>query len=165
MSISFHCECCKKKIIAPDNAGGKWGKCPYCNHRCYVPMPESEGEEELKLAPVDETEEMKYQRMMKETYNITESLLREKSSPDDSDTPKNADEKDTAVQIIKYLRLMADGSLDEAQDIAEKIAVNKDSAKTILESLLKQKKPVPQLRNIPQKVLEGFIKNMLTKMK
>jgi hypothetical protein len=60
---------------------------------------------------------------------------------------------------------MADGSLDEAHDIAEKLAANKASAKTILESLLKQKKPVPQLQNIPQKVLEGFIKNMLTKMK
>ncbi|MBU2596636.1 MAG: hypothetical protein KJ757_03615, partial [Planctomycetes bacterium] len=77
MSISFHCECCKKKIVAPDDAGGKWGKCPYCNHRCYVPLPENEGDEELKLTPVDETQEKQYEQMMKETHNITESLLHE----------------------------------------------------------------------------------------
>jgi len=128
-------------------------------------MPASEEEEELKLAPVDETEEIKYQRMMKETCNITESLLHETKEPVDTDAPKNANEKDLAVQIIKYLRLMADGSLDEARNLAEKITVNKASARTILENLLKQKKPVPQLQDIPQKVLEGFIKNMLTKTK
>jgi hypothetical protein len=165
MTIGFHCESCKKKINAPDNAGGKWGKCPYCHHRCYVPLPESEGEEELKLAPVDETEEMKYQRMMKETHNITQTLLHEKSEPDDSDTPQNANEKDASALVIRYLRLMADGSLDEARKAAEQIMVNKASARTILESILKQKKPVPQLQDIPQKVLEGFIKNMLTRMR
>ena len=102
---------------------------------------------------------------MKETCNITESLLHETKEPVDTDTPKNANEKDLAVQIIKYLRLMADGSLDEARNLAEKITVDKASARTILENLLKQKKPVPQLQDIPQKVLEGFIKNMLTKTK
>jgi hypothetical protein len=164
MSITLHCESCKKKIVAPDDAGGKWGKCPFCNHRCYVPTPATEDDEELKLAPVDETEEMKYQRMMKETHNITQSLLHEKNEPEDSDTPKNSNEKDTSALIIKYLRLMADGSLDEARKVAEKIAVNKASAKKTLESILKQKKPVPQLQDIPQKVLEGFIKNMLTRI-
>ncbi len=165
MTIGFHCESCKKKINAPDDAGGKWGKCPYCHHRCYVPLPESEGEEELKLAPVDETEEMKYQRMMKETHNITQSLLHEKGEPEDNDTPKNANGKDASALVIKYLRLMADGSLDEARKVAEQIMVNKASAKTVLENFLKQKRPVPQLQDIPQKVLEGFIKNMLTRIR
>ena len=60
MAITFHCESCKKKINAPDNTGGKWGKCPYCLHRCYIPLPETNEEEEIKLAPLDEEEEKKY---------------------------------------------------------------------------------------------------------
>lgn len=166
MSISFHCESCKKKINAPDNAGGKWGICPFCNHRCYVPLPAAEEEEEeLKLAPVDENEEKQYEQMMKETHNITQSLLHEKSEPEDNDTPKNANGKDASGLVIKYLRLMADGSLDEARKAAEQIMVNKAAARTAFESLLKQKIPVAQLQDIPQKVLEGFIKTMLAKIK
>ena len=56
MSIKFHCEHCGKRIDAPDTAGGKWGKCPSCHNKVYVPQPE-DGDEPLTLAPVDETEE------------------------------------------------------------------------------------------------------------
>jgi len=57
MAITLTCECCKKKINAPDNAGGKWAKCPHCGFKCYIPLPPADGEEELKLAPIDENEE------------------------------------------------------------------------------------------------------------
>ncbi|PKL46564.1 MAG: hypothetical protein CVV39_07085 [Planctomycetes bacterium HGW-Planctomycetes-1] len=164
MSITLHCESCKKKIVAPDTAGGKWGKCPFCNHRCYVPLPESEGDEELKLAPVDETEEKQYEQMMKETQNITQSLLHEKEDPQDSDAPQNPNGTDASAMVIKYLRFMADGSLDEARKAAEQIMSNKAAAKAFLKSLLKEKIPVAQLQDIPQKVLEGFIKTMLAKL-
>ena len=46
MPISFNCESCKKKVKAPDGAGGKWGKCPKCGHRFVVKHP-SESEEVL----------------------------------------------------------------------------------------------------------------------
>jgi hypothetical protein len=164
MPIVFHCENCKKKINAPDDAGGKWGKCPYCNHRCYIPSLPSGEEEELKLSPVDETAEEQYQRMMKETHNITESLLHETEGPPDDSPAKNSNDKDLTAQIIGYLRLMADGSLDEANIAAKKIISQKAAAKTIFENLLKAPRPVPQLQDIPKKVLEGFIRNILTKM-
>jgi hypothetical protein len=81
MAISFHCESCKKKINAPDGTGGKWGKCPHCNHRCYIPLPKSEDEEELKLAPIDPNEEAEYEKMMKETQNLKKDVLHEKDVP------------------------------------------------------------------------------------
>ncbi|MFA5291783.1 MAG: hypothetical protein WC496_01965 [Phycisphaerae bacterium] len=164
MPITLHCESCKKKIVAPDNAGGKWGKCPFCNHRCYIPLPPDENEEELTLSPVDETEEVRYRRMMQETYNITESLLHETEEPSDAETFKNMNEKEFTAQIIKYLRLMADGSLDEAHNLAERIVPYKSQAKAIFEKLLKAKKPEPELQDVPKKVLDGFIKNMLTRI-
>ena len=83
MSISFKCECCEKNIKAPDNAGGKWGGCPHCGHRCYIPLPFDEGEEELKLAPIDQNEESQYHEMMKETHNLTQSMLKQRDMPED----------------------------------------------------------------------------------
>jgi hypothetical protein len=163
MPITLHCESCKKKIIAPDNAGGKWGKCPFCNHRCYIPMPETEEEEELKLSPIDESEEKQYNQMMKETFNITENLLHVTEEPAEA-TPGKTSETELMALVIKYLRLMADGSLDEANSIAGKIAAYKATARTILGNILKSKQPEPQLQDIPKKVLERYIRDMLARM-
>ncbi len=164
MPITFHCENCKKKINAPDDAGGKWGKCPFCNHRCYIPLPPSDNDEELKLAPVDESEETQYQRMMRETHNITKTLLHQKQEPPDTGPARNAGEKEPSALIIDYLRLMADGSLDEANKVAEKIIPYKAAAKTVLENLLNAKMPEPELANVPKKVLEAFIKNLIKRI-
>ena len=80
MSIGFNCERCKKKIKAPEGAGGKWGNCPHCGHSCYIPLPRSEDEEELKLAPIDESQETRYGEMMRQTHNLTKKILHEKES-------------------------------------------------------------------------------------
>jgi hypothetical protein len=164
MAITFHCECCKKKINAPDTAGGKWGKCPFCNHKCYIPLPPSPEDEEIKLAPIDESEEERYKRQMLETQRVTFSLLHQTKEPDDKPRNDSVDEKDLASSIVNYLKLMAEGSLDEAHNLAEKISPYKKSAKSILEKLLKTKAPIPALKNIPQKVLERYILDMLQKM-
>jgi DNA-directed RNA polymerase subunit RPC12/RpoP len=165
MGISFHCESCKKKITAPDNAGGKWGKCPYCSHKCYVPMPKTDDEEELKLAPIDEEEEKKYEKMMRETRNITGVLLHQKEMPPEQTTPiATSEDKQLTGQIIKYLRQMADGQLDEAQKTADEIVPYKAKAKKILENIILAEKPQPELANVPKKVLVGFVRNILTRM-
>ena len=43
MSITFQCEHCHKEIQAPDESGGKRGKCPFCQQSTYVPSPVSRG--------------------------------------------------------------------------------------------------------------------------
>ncbi|OQA01874.1 MAG: hypothetical protein BWY69_01245 [Planctomycetes bacterium ADurb.Bin401] len=164
MPITFHCECCKKKINAPDTAGGKWGKCPYCNHKCYIPSPPSPDEEELKLAPIDETEEEQYKRMMRETQNVAQFLLHQTKEPDENTTNGNIDDKELAARIVNYLKLMSGGALDEADKIAEKITPYKKSAVPIFEKLLKTKTPLPGLQSVPKKVLDHYIKDMITKM-
>ncbi|MDD5135505.1 MAG: hypothetical protein PHP01_08860 [Phycisphaerae bacterium] len=163
MSISLHCECCKKKITAPDNAGGKWGKCPYCSHKCYIPLPASE-DEEVKLAPIDENEETQYKQMMRETYHVTETLLQQVDEPPEPGQEANIDEKTLTVRIIKYLAMMARSSFDEAQAAENKIFPYRKQAKRILENMLREGKPEPELADIPEKLLAGFIRNMLAKM-
>ena len=164
MSISLHCECCKKKITAPDDAGGKWGKCPYCNHKSYIPLPAKDGEE-IKLAPIDESEETQYKQMMRETYHVTETLLQQIEEPPEPGQEAKIDEKILIVRIIKYLLLMANSSFDEAQAAENKILPYRNQAKRILENMLKADKPEPELANVPGKLLAGFIRNMLARMR
>jgi hypothetical protein len=163
MSISLHCECCKKKITAPDDAGGKWGKCPYCNHKSYIPLPAKDGEE-IKLAPIDESEETQYKQMMRETYHVTETLLQQIEEPPEPGQEAKIDEKVLIVRIIKYLLLMANSSFDEAQAAENKILPYRNQTKRILENMLKADKPEPELANVPEKLLAGFIRNMLARM-
>jgi len=66
MAIELHCPLCNKLIRAPDNAGGKRGKCPYCAGSVYIPMPPDE-QSEIPLAPVDETVEKRKERLRKES--------------------------------------------------------------------------------------------------
>ena len=56
MSISFNCEKCGKKIVAPDEAGGRRGRCPYCQASNYIPSPIKD-DEIYDLAPEDADEE------------------------------------------------------------------------------------------------------------
>jgi len=167
MSIKFHCEHCGKKIDAPDSAGGKWGKCPSCHNKVYVPQPKAE-EDELKLAPIDETEEEKQKRLLAESFQITQSILQEKNSPDAPGSPlapanNLSDEKLTEI-IIRYLRQMYDGDLDEAQRTAESIAARRRQSREILERIATSEPPDPELVDIPPHLLSGFIRNLRTRI-
>jgi len=165
MSISFHCESCKKKIKAPDESGGKWGNCPFCKHRCYIPRPPSADDEELKLAPVDAGEEDQYGRLMHETRTLTQNILQEKKLPDASSADANLSEGEVLKQIIVYLRYVADGDLGLASEPIVKITANKESALALLKKMSRAEKPEPELSDIPPKVLEGLIKNLYLKLK
>jgi hypothetical protein len=164
MSISFHCESCKKKITAPDDAGGKWGKCPSCNHKCYIPTPRKDDEEELNLSPLDEEEEEKYEKVMRETQNLTGALLHQTETPPEPAEGGEIDDKQLTILIIKYLRQMADGQLDEAQTTADKIVPYKSQVKTALQNILSAERPEPELADVPKKVLVGFVRNILTRI-
>jgi hypothetical protein len=166
MSIKLHCSSCGKKIEAPDSAGGKWGKCPACHAKIYVPLPQTE-EEELKLAPVDETEEQKKKQLMLETYRLTQDILQEKAVPE---TPGSVgpvpevNEETLTNHIIQYLRQMANGNLDSAQRTAGLIVPHRRKAIPILHHLAKSYPPDPELEDVPQQVLSGLIRNLRTRI-
>ena len=165
MSISFTCESCEKKVKAPDNAGGKWGACPHCNHRCYIPLPRGDDEEELTLAPIDPSEESQYHEMMKETYDLTKDMLKQNKVPVDNGEPNPYSEKELLKNIIIYLRHMAAGNLDQAEGLVGKITPFKEQASDILRRMAKTERPEPELQDVPAKLLQGFMKTLLSKMK
>lgn len=161
MSISITCERCKKKIKAPDSAGGKYGACPHCKHKCYVPMPHDDSEPELKLAPIDDEEERKYSDMMRETYNVSQNILHETAKDEPADTSDEPmSERELIRNIVMYLRMMADGQLDQAERLAKKIRANAHAAKDILKRMTRTERPEPELEGIPPKLLLALIKNL-----
>ena len=75
MSIKFHCEHCNKSVSAPDGAGGRMGRCPYCKQQCYVPLPPDQVEE-IPLAPEDPEEDRRREQLRRETMRMDRELLR-----------------------------------------------------------------------------------------
>jgi len=167
MPIELQCSSCGKKISAPDSAGGRWGKCPVCHTRIFVPLPPSEEEDELKLAPVDETEEQKQKQLMLETYRLTQDILQEQNVPDApagvGPVPEISDEKLTG-HIVRYLRQMANSQLDDAQRTADAIVPHRRKAITILDDFSKNYPPDPELADVSQQLLLRFIRNLKTRI-
>jgi len=166
MSITFHCEHCGKKIEAPDMAGGKWGKCPGCKNKVYVPSKEPQ-EDELKLAPLDTIDEKKQKEFLSEEYKLRQEIMKETEAPDEGAAPKQAaarpgalSEAELTTSIIAYLRQMADGELEEAEKTAKTILREGTKGIKILERIALSEIPEPELADIPQQVLSGMIKNL-----
>ncbi len=166
MAVVFHCEYCGKKIEAPDSAGGKWGKCPACHNRLYVPALNSD--EELKLAPVDETEEQKRDRLMAETFELTQDILQEREPPtgpaDVTGPVSEMSERELTKNIVVYLRRMADGELDEAGRIIGLISPHRRQALPIIDRIALSEIPEPELADIPPQVLSGLIRALRAKV-
>ncbi|HDS83925.1 MAG TPA: hypothetical protein ENN97_01830 [Phycisphaerales bacterium] len=168
MAISFHCESCKKKIKARDETGGKWGKCPYCQHRCYIPLPKSNDEPELKLAPIDEAEETQVNELMRETYDLTHKILKERQpiddGPQDDPNAQKAAEKEVIKNSILYLRQMADGELTQAEQTFESLHRHKKIAQRVLGAMARAEHPEPELADLSDGVLQGLIRDALAKL-
>jgi hypothetical protein len=168
MAISFHCEHCNKTIEAPDNAGGKWGKCPACHNKVYVPA--AEVEEELKLAPMDTADMAEQKRLIAETYRIEQEILREKDevlddSPERSAPVYEVSDNELTKNIIIHLRLMADGDLEQAERISGSIIHGGKRALKIIDGIATSEIPEPELADIPQQVLAGMIRTLRAKVK
>ncbi len=166
VTISFTCQSCKKKIKARDSAGGKWGNCPHCNLKCYIPLPPAPEEEELKLVPLEEGEEERYEEKMQETRDLQLNILYQTKINDDAiDYPFNEqDEKRLWKNILIYLRQMADGQLDDAQQTVGSIVRYGKHAKEILAKIAAAEKPEPELEDIAGVVLKGLMKNLLSEI-
>ena len=166
MAIVFHCEYCGKKIEAADTAGGKWGKCPACHNKLYVPSMDTG--EELKLTPIDETDVEREHRLMAETHKLTQDILKEREIPDGPPPLTGAvyqmGDKELTQQIILYLRQIVYGELDEAERIAALIAPFDHRAVAIIDRIALSEIPEPELADIPSQVLAGSIRTLREKI-
>ena len=166
MAVPFHCEYCGKKIEAPDAAAGKWGKCPACHNKLHV--PDFGGGEELKLAPINESDEAKEKELMNETHKLRQDILLEKEVPEDSgEVPISSSEisdKQLKDNIVNYLRQMSQGQLEQAGKTAGSIASCGQRAVDILDRIALAEIPEPELADIPPQVLSGLIRDLREKL-
>jgi len=165
MSIMFHCEHCGRKIEAQDSAGGKWGKCPACKNKVYVPDVNAD---ELKLAPIDEEEEQRKKQLMAETFRITQDILSEKEVPDSAaavsaPVPDMSDDELTKT-VIDYLKQMADGELAKAEENEEIIIAFGRRALEVIDRIALSDMQRPELAHVPPQVLAGLIRNLRAKL-
>ncbi|MFA5553160.1 MAG: hypothetical protein WCZ89_06650 [Phycisphaerae bacterium] len=164
MAITFNCEFCGKKIEAQEKNAGKWGKCPSCHNKIYVPNPETE-EEELKLAPIDEEEEERKKRLIEETFMLEQQILNDKPTPEQkfsSSKPAAAhvDEDVLYETIVRYLRQMADGELDQAESTLRSIKSAGEIAFKLIDQIAAADIPEADLSDIPSQVLSGLIRTL-----
>jgi len=170
MAIEFHCSHCGKLVRAPDETGGKRGKCPSCQQMVYIPMP-GDQLEPLEIAPVDETEESERTRLLKETQDLRQRLLRERDAPHaagDTAKPPPTEQPlppmlDMQTLLVEYAQAMAAGDLERADELAADIRTDMNAANDVIDRLILDEIPPESLANIPRPVLIGFFKQLREK--
>jgi len=168
MSIELHCPRCGKLIRAPDNAGGKHGKCPYCKESVYVPMPAGEVEE-ISIAPLDEAEERRAAEERRRSIEYitavdqgadTRGLADE--GDDSVDTPGEV--IDVAATVEMFIVAMRDSKLDEAEEAAAMLKRTGTRGRDYVQGLTVDEMP-PEIENVPPPVVRGFLKTLLARLK
>ncbi len=175
MSIEFHCPQCSKLIRAPESAGGKHGKCPYCKAKVYVPMPPEEGDE-ISLAPVDEAEEQRERELKKEAVRYAAAVGKETDPPPSTDdalrAPKRSagrrteapsDLDDMGEAIEQFVIAMRDSKLDDADRIVVGLKRARIRARDHIETLMTDP-PSPPFGGVPEALFRGFLKTLLDRL-
>lgn len=172
MSIELHCPQCEKLIRAPDDAGGRHGKCPYCECQVYIPTPHDEGEA-IELAPIDEQELKREAELRREAIAMESQVAHESAKlPPDTGAPRAARRRptqtpgeviDTAAQVQRFLIAMRDSKLDQADQAVALLKRGGERSLDFVQGLLVDEMP-PQIENVPPPVLTGFLKTLLGRL-
>jgi hypothetical protein len=166
MSILFHCEYCGKEIKAADDAGGRWGKCPACHNKLYVPSQVSG--DDLKVAPLDMDLIESEKQLMAETHRLTRDILQEKEvkegPPELTGAMYEMSGRELKDNIILYLRQMASDDLDEAEATAALISPFAAQALQIIDRIALSEMPEPELADIPPQMLSGSIRTLRNRL-
>ena len=173
MSIELHCPQCAKLIRAPDDAGGKHGKCPYCECKIYIPTPSDDGET-IQLAPIDEQELKREAELRREAIAMESQVAHESAKlPPESGAPPRAAQSqptetpgeviDTVAQVQRFLIAMRDSKLDQADQAVALLKRGGERSLDFVQGLLVDEIP-PQVENVPPPVLTGFLKTLLGRL-
>lgn len=161
MTIKFNCEHCRKEVQAPDAAGGKRGKCPFCGTSNYIPAPRTD-DDIIPLAPLDEEEERRRQREVRDLLNRERDLLAETGGlPQDPAGRSDGDARqDLLDQVVRYCLDMHAAKLPQAQATAAALRRAGQPATQAVEDLMSGKEIDPALASMPGGLLAGFLRQL-----
>ncbi len=176
MSIEFNCPSCEKSIRAPDTAGGKYGKCPFCEVKVYIPSPPSEGEE-IGLAPIDEDEERRERELIRESVRYAAAFDKDpdKLPPEGAEGRGGAGARrmaepaapgevfEVADEVEAFVVAMRDSKLQDADRVVARLKRAGARSKDYVEGLMLDPTP-PPIGNVPRPLLIGFLKSLLGRL-
>ena len=172
MSIELHCTKCGKLVRAPDEAGGKRGKCPYCQEAVYVPMPHDDSEE-IRVAPIDEKEEQRARELRREATEFISAVEHDTAVPEatggaDTDglpgvAPPPGEVVDLAGEVEAFITAMRDSKLDEADRTAARLKSSGSGARDYVQGLILDEMP-PPVEGVPPPLVKGFLKKLLEQL-
>ncbi len=165
MSITFNCEKCGKKIVAPDEAGGRRGRCPYCQASNYIPSPIKD-DEIYDLAPEDADEEARRQKELDEIRRQSHALISELGNPELAAGPQGMEMRDDLKPedlhgyIVNYCLDMAGSKLDRAKTHLAELKKVKRMARSEVDRFISGDILEPALDAIPAKIRMGFLNTL-----
>lgn len=173
MPIELHCPDCEKLIRAPDNAGGRHGKCPFCEARVYIPLPPS-AEDEIAIAPLDDSDH-EAERLRREAIRYAASVDKEADTGEKGgDAPARGGSRpgpaaapgeviDLGDNVEAFVLAMKASKLDEAEKIAGRLKRAGSRAKDYVEGLILDPTP-PPIEGVPKPLVMGFLKALLERL-
>lgn len=170
MPIKFHCSHCGKMVKAPDEAGGKRGRCPSCKESVYVPLP-ADADDAIPLAPIDAQQEQVDARARAESSRAAAALDHEDRIPPEGAMPTRSPETAAAIPTVeaianvgklieRFVRSMRDSKLDDADRIANQLRADRRRTKAAVQQLMLDEIPPASLGDIPPALVKGFLKNL-----
>jgi len=175
MSIELHCPKCSNLIKAPDNAGGKHGKCPYCQNKVYIPTPATE-DDVIPLAPVDVEAERRAEKMRAESSRYAATVSHAGDVPDADSTggfggdgavgvPMDAGEVvDVAEGVEQFIYAMRDSKLEAADQVVAQLKRNAKKATDYIDGIMVDATP-PDFEGLPKPLVHGFLKTLKGRLK
>jgi hypothetical protein len=183
MSIQLQCEGCGKTIKAPREAAGKQAKCPACGHPVYIPSPEDEIDE-LPLAAEDVNELKREQALLEERRRLDRILAKEDRTPPEgsaANPPRTSgsvirgtvgaaastgpgSEADLESMVVEYLKAMRDSDLARADTALNTLLRQRTEARAIVERLVADQIPPPDMTRVPSAVYQGFLRNLRSQL-
>jgi phage FluMu protein Com len=177
MAIEFHCNHCAKLIRAPDEAGGRRGKCPYCKNSVYIPMP-TDQLKEIPLAPeevgadpadLDEDSLASDRAILRDDSPVPETDVggaeRSAGASDDVVPGLGAAEDSADELVVEYLALMRESELEQAETVVAALLKQKEAARQVVERLAADAVPPAELGDIPPPLYQGFLRNLHAQLK
>ena len=187
MPIKFECTECHKIVTAPDAAGGKRGKCPFCGNlvdipaastAAAVPPPppppppppaaEEDDDDLIPFAEIDEDEERKLAQERKALYAQEQGLLDAMAPSEDSvpvEQREDLSSEDLHHFVVNYLMDMFEGNLTRAGMHADKLRSLGFAGIGAVDDFLEGKADEPALGHIPAPIREGFLRELKARVK